>query len=113
VADLGRALGRGIDALEQSLDWLLGAMADPRLPGAASVPFLKLCGIVCGGWLMTDAARLAAARLADGAADDAFYQGKLASARFYGANVLPTAQALAEIVIGGTTAVAALDSAVF
>ena len=43
---------------------------------AVSVPFLKLCGLVIGGWLMARAADIAATRLDQGAADREFLDGK-------------------------------------
>jgi hypothetical protein len=76
---------------------------------AVSVPFLKLCGFVMGGWLMARAAVVAARRLADGAADREFLLGKLATTDFYATQVLPQSLALDAIVRHGSEAVAATD----
>ena len=65
---------------------------------AVSVPFLKLCGLTIGGWLMARAADIAAQRLAAGASDREFLEAKLASAHFYAAQVLPQVLALEQIV---------------
>jgi 3-(methylthio)propanoyl-CoA dehydrogenase len=69
-----------------------------------SVPYLKLCGVVLAGALMARAAVLAEAALA-AHADDAFYQAKLQSCRFYAEQVLPEALGLARVVKGGAGSV--------
>jgi butyryl-CoA dehydrogenase len=78
---------------------------------AVSVPFLKLCGFVMGGWLMARAAAVATRRLADGAADREFLLGKIATAEFYATQVLPQALALEAIVKHGSEAVSSTDTA--
>jgi alkylation response protein AidB-like acyl-CoA dehydrogenase len=81
----------------------------PDQAQAVAVPFLKLCGFVIGGWLMAKSAVLAAGKLTG--ADKDFYNSKLHSARFYAAQVLPTALGLARIVASGATSVTATDAA--
>jgi len=91
----------------------LGARRDPRALDAAfavSVPYLRLCGLVLGGWLMARAAHCAAARLATGAAEQRFLRGKLQSARFYCAQILPQALGLARTVACGGASVAEVDA---
>jgi hypothetical protein len=78
---------------------------------AVSVPFLKLCGVVIGGWLIARSADIAARQLAAGAADAEFLRGKLATARFYAAQVLPRALMLENIVSQGADSVAGTDAA--
>ena len=78
---------------------------------AVSVPFLKLCGITIGGWLMARAAEIAARKLAQGASDREFLQAKIASAHFYATQVLPQALSLEHIVLRGSEAVIAADAA--
>jgi hypothetical protein len=78
---------------------------------AVSVPFLKLCGFTIGGWLMARAADIAARRLAAGASDRTFLEGKLATAQFYATQVLPQVLALEQIVAQGGEAVVATDPA--
>ncbi len=77
---------------------------------AVSVPYLRLCGIVFGGWLMTRAAHIAAARIGAGKDDQAFMRAKLQSARFYAAQVLPQALALSRTVRTGAGAIAEADA---
>ncbi|HVN98719.1 MAG TPA: acyl-CoA dehydrogenase [Steroidobacteraceae bacterium] len=80
----------------------------PATAFAVSVPYLKLCGYVLGGWLMARAAHIAAARMGAGG-DAAFMRGKLLSARCYAAQVLPQALALSRIVRTGGASVAEAD----
>ncbi len=88
---------------------LLGGAQDRAL--AVAVPYLKLTGIVLGGWLHAKSAAVAAGKLAAGGADADFLRGKLATARFYAEHVLPGAEALARVVQGGGAAVAEVDAA--
>ena len=77
---------------------------------AVSVPFLKLCGLTIGGWLMARAAAIAAQRLIDGS-DREFHEGKIATARFYAMQVLPQTLALEQIIAQGSDAVVGTDAA--
>ena len=55
------------------------------------MPYLKLWGIVAGGWQMARAALIAKARLDGGAEDFDFYRAKIGTARFYAEHILPQA----------------------
>ncbi|MCC6170752.1 MAG: acyl-CoA dehydrogenase [Gammaproteobacteria bacterium] len=102
----------GVAALRGAVGTILEAMAgSPDRAFAVSVPFLKLCGIVMGGWLLTKSADVAARRLAAGDADREFLAAKLASARFYAEQVLPQAAALGRIVTQGAASVLEVDAA--
>jgi hypothetical protein len=73
------------------------------------VPFLKLLGIVAGGWQMARAALAARARVAGGSSDP-FYAAKIASARVYADHLMTQAPGLAQTVIeGGAGALALAD----
>jgi alkylation response protein AidB-like acyl-CoA dehydrogenase len=103
----------GVAELAQATKSLLGQLGSTQDRAlAVAVPYLKLTGIVLGGWLLAKAAAIAASRLAAGAADADFLRGKLATARFYAAHILPTAEALARVVQGGGAAVAEVDAAI-
>ncbi|MCW9002729.1 MAG: acyl-CoA dehydrogenase, partial [Rhodospirillales bacterium] len=107
VATMRNNLSRGISALEKATDWLLATYAsEPARAAAGSVPYLRLTGIVVGGWLMARAALAAAERLANGDGNPAFMQGKIATARFFADTYLPEAEGLVEIAAtGGAMAV--------
>jgi alkylation response protein AidB-like acyl-CoA dehydrogenase len=96
-------LGRATEALLKAL----ATRADLAL--AVSVPYLKLCGYVLGGWLLAKSAALAQA--GTGGAERDFYRAKIRTAAFYAAQVLPLAAALAQVVEAGAASVADTDAA--
>ena len=83
----------------------------PERALAVAVPLLRMTGHVLGGWLLAKSAAIAARQLAAGAADKAFLEGKVASARFYAAHVLPQAHALGRVVTDGAASVLDADAA--
>ena len=95
---------QSVALLESATQSLLGGMAAaPERGLAVAVPYMKLCGLVIGGWLLAKSAAIAAA--GRGAAGKAFYQSKIATARFYAAHVLPQAFGMAKIVEEGAASV--------
>jgi hypothetical protein len=114
VAAQHAALTRGVEALAQATQWVVRHFAAaPDAVAAVSVPYLKLWGVVAGGWLMARAAEICAADIAAGRGDAAFAGAKIATARFYAEHVLPQAAALSEEVVGGASSVLALAEAQF
>ncbi|HXY95568.1 MAG TPA: acyl-CoA dehydrogenase, partial [Steroidobacteraceae bacterium] len=104
-----RAALEGVAQLARASQALGKALATrPELALAVSVPYLKLCGYVAGGWLLARSAALAAARM-DGP-DREFYAAKVQTAAFYAAQVLPIAAALARVVEAGGASVADTDA---
>ena len=99
-----KALADGVKAVEDCVEFLVAAK-DPRQQFAGAVPFLKLMGVVAGGWQMARAA-LAAAK---GTGDESFDKAKIATARFYADHVLVQAPALRNTVINGAADVMALS----
>ncbi len=111
VAPIAAAATAAVERLGAVSRDLLGAMAsDPAHGGAVAVPYLKLAGLTLGGWLTVRGAQRAATLLAAPGADvdRGFLEGKLQSARFYAAQVLPQTLGLADVVRNGARAV--LDS---
>lgn len=101
-------LGAGIAAVEESVAYIVATYGrDIKAASVGSVPFLKLLGVVAGGWQMGRAALVAAEKLAAGSGDAAFYQTKIVTARFYADHVLAQAPGLAYAVMNG--AAGALD----
>ena len=106
---VGAALGQGVDALDQAVQFILAQFSqDVRQPLTGSVPFLELFGIVAGGWQMGRAALVAQQRLAEGSGDASFYQAKQLTTRFYADHVLSAAAGLAHAVVQGASSVIAL-----
>jgi alkylation response protein AidB-like acyl-CoA dehydrogenase len=103
-------LAAGAAAVGEAVEFILAkAGADPRVAFAGAVPFLKLMGIVAGGWQMARAALIAEQRLAAGAGDKPFYEAKIATARFFGDYLLTQASGLRASVVEGGAAVMALS----
>ena len=106
------ALGDAVAVLDGAIDWVLAThRQDQRATAAASVPMLKLLGVVAGGWQMACAALAAETELARGNTDTKFLRAKIATARFYAAHILPQAAALAHSACHGGAAT--LDDAAF
>ncbi|EPW8870035.1 acyl-CoA dehydrogenase C-terminal domain-containing protein [Pseudomonas aeruginosa] len=83
---------------------------DPREIGAASVEYLHLFGYTAYAYLW---ARMATAALRQREADPAFHDGKLATARFYFARILPRVHSLAAAVEAGSESLYGLEAEQF
>jgi hypothetical protein len=110
VAVIRTHLRRAVQDLAESTDWLLETFAgNPRRVAAGAAYYLKLTGIVAGGWLMAKAAMIAERRLVAGEGDSAFLRGKLISARFFADNFLTQSGALKTMFTEGAAALQTLD----
>jgi hypothetical protein len=110
---LAAALGHGIEALKQATDYIVGNYGkDVRTVAVGAVPFLRLMGIVSGGWMMARAALVAQGKIAAGEADP-FYPAKIATAHFYAEHAMSEAAGLAQEVVQGGASALALDEAMF
>ena len=101
------SLMRGAQATADAAEFIVARYGDDiRSVAVGAVPFLKLLGIVAGGWQMARAALACAAKVAAGDADP-FRPAKIATARFYADHVLAQAPGLAhQVVHGGAGALA-------
>ena len=103
------ALRAGRLALASAVDFMLAqGTARPAAVHAGAVPYLRLAGLVLGGWQM---ARALLAALRCEAEDPAFSRARIATARFYAESLLPQAGALQAVVLHGGDTVAGLDIA--
>ena len=119
-AELGKAAGEdmaatreafsaALTAAEECVSWMVIAYGnDIKAAHAGAVPFLKLMGIVCGGWQMARAALLARQRLTEGKGDKSFYEAKIKTARFYADHILTQAPGLRNTIVHGAAGVMAL-----
>ncbi len=111
---IARALESGIAALESGVDYLLATYKDDiKSASVGSVPFLKLLGIVAGGWQMARAALVARTKLEQGGVDEQFMQAKIVTSRFYADHVLSQASGLAYAVVNGAAGALALSEEQF
>jgi hypothetical protein len=72
------------------------------------VPYLKLAGIVLGGWQMARAALVADCKVNAGEGDADFMRAKIATARFFADHYLAQAGGLASSITEGSAGVLAL-----
>jgi alkylation response protein AidB-like acyl-CoA dehydrogenase len=101
-----RQLALGSDALEQVVDYVVSNVkSDIKGVFAGSVPYLKLAGIVLGGWQMARAALAAQKKLDAGEGDAAFYRAKLTTARFFADHILSQATGMRHSIIEGSAGV--------
>ena len=115
--DLGairNALAAGSQSLEEAVTFIVASSrSDVRAVFAGSVLYLKLAGVVLGGWQLARAA-LAARRLLDaGEGDAAFLSAKIATARFFADHVLSQAPALRHSIVSGAAGALALEDVQF
>ena len=108
---IGLRLAAATAALQNTIDWMVSTSAtNARTAYAGSVPYLKLWGVVAGGWQMARAAMIAVDKLARGEGNATFMRAKLATARFYAENLLPLADAYAQAAVTGSPAALALGA---
>jgi alkylation response protein AidB-like acyl-CoA dehydrogenase len=109
LAEIRSSLGNGARALSEAVDFIVvNYKSDPGAALAGAVPFLKLMGIVCGGWQMARAALVAEAKLRSNEGDAAFYRAKIVTAKFFASHILAQAPGLRDAIVNGGPAVMAL-----
>jgi hypothetical protein len=104
IQSLRAQLAAGAQAFGDCVQFIV-AEKNPLTAFAGAVPFLKLAGIVAGGWQMARAALAAEKSLSK---DKSFLEAKIATARFYGDHVLVQAPGLRDTVVKGASGVMAL-----
>ncbi|AUH51751.1 acyl-CoA dehydrogenase [Chromobacterium sp. ATCC 53434] len=85
----------------------MASLQDKDEAGAAASDYLRLLGHLTYAWLWARMAAVAHDSLGRG--EDAFYQAKIATARFYYAKLLPEAEALKASIKAGAKPLMALD----
>ena len=101
---IGSALATGTSALAESTDWIVGNNSLEAV-NAGAVPYLRLLGLVAGGWAMGRAAQVAVNYRNAGDDNSGFYRAKILTARFYAEHLLPETLSLAAVVIRGSSTV--------
>ncbi|MBC3872792.1 acyl-CoA dehydrogenase [Undibacterium flavidum] len=107
-------LAIGAKAMEDVVEFVVANFkSDIKAVFSGSVPYLKLAGVVLGGWQMARAALIAQAKLQAGGGDASFNQAKVATARFFADHILSTAQGLRTSIVDGSAGVLALSEEQF
>ena len=111
---IGVSLAAATAELQAAIDWMVPAYGQqPRAAHAGAVAYLKLWGLIAGGWQMGRAALVAADHVAAGEGDFRFMQAKIATARYYADTILPQVGALSHGIIHGGESALALAAEAF
>jgi alkylation response protein AidB-like acyl-CoA dehydrogenase len=111
VAAIKVQMNKAIDTLGEVSGWIgMSAMGDLNKAFACSVPYLKLWGIVAGGWQMARAAQISAEKIAAGDSDP-FYAAKIITAKFYVDHVLSQASWYQHTIVNGAEDVMTMTEA--
>ncbi len=103
---MARELLKAVDQAQIASNWILKHKdEDPRLPAAASVPFLMLMGTLTGGWLMAKASLKADAYINAKLGNRSFMKAKIITAAFYAEHHLPEVRKYASIIRNGSETV--------
>lgn len=110
LGEFTQPLAASLDQLDALTDWVLEqAKGNPNEIGAASVEYLHAFGYVAYAYMWARMAQ--AAQRGEG--DEGFYQGKLGTARFYFARLLPRVGSLVASVRAGSESLYLLDAQQF
>ncbi len=114
LAAIAAQLGAAADALDAVVGYVVrNVEAEIKQVFAGSVPYLKLAGIVLGGWQMARAALRAHQKLRADDGDRQFLQAKVATARFFADHYLSQAVAYRSAIVDGGASVMALEEGQF
>jgi 3-(methylthio)propanoyl-CoA dehydrogenase len=98
TADLAKPLGAALSEVRTLTEWMLTEGRTNVADGmAGATPYLRVLSTLVGGWLMARQAVLAASSTS-ASATDSFFSAKVATARFYLTQILPTVEGLYEQV---------------
>jgi 3-(methylthio)propanoyl-CoA dehydrogenase len=114
IATIRSQLAEAVGSFERCVDWIVAtSKGDAKAAYAGAVPFLKLGGLICGGWQMARAAAVATRKLSAGEGDPDFLRAKVSTARFYADHLLSQVAGLEHTVVRGASGVLALNDAQF
>jgi hypothetical protein len=115
MAPFTKSLKKGLNDLQAATMWLVqNGMANPDNAGAASTDYMHLFGLVSLGYMWGMMAKTAQDKLAAGAnGSSAFYEAKLATARFYMERLMPETSAHLARISSGADSMMALPEMAF
>ena len=105
------ALANGVSALREATHWIMShGLAEPTDALAGAAPYLRLFGLVIGGWLLIRSALAASRQLRNASGSEAvFLQDKIGTARFYTEQLLPQVAGLLPAVTAGAGSLFQVD----
>ena len=101
-SSMGQALLTGKEQLSEAGVWLGSRLAgQPNDAAAGSVPFMRLTGVIVGGYYLARSAQIAQQLLDSGKGDVDFLSYKIAVAKYYAEQILPTVAGLVPTITQG------------
>jgi len=114
LADLAERVGKANGELKAATMWFVqNGLANPDNAGAGAYHYMHIAGVVALGLMWLRMGRAAAAALAAGTEDAAFYEAKLVTARYFGERFTPDAGALRRKIEAGSEAMMAMPADMF
>ncbi|OBX20204.1 acyl-CoA dehydrogenase [Erythrobacter sp. QSSC1-22B] len=111
---LAEPLGKALAEQQASTMWFMSnAMQNPNHLGAGAHHYMHMMGIVTLGFMWLRMAKVAQTKLAEGADDAAFYEAKLATARYFMDRYLPDVGAFRRKIETGSDSMMALGEEAF
>lgn len=109
---MGEALSLSTGILEKTGNWIVTTNAPaPEEVAAGAVPFLRLMGLVCGGWLMIKSAARAQQKLSNNVGNAGFLKMKIVTAQFFVKHLLIQCDSLGKMVTdGGATIINTMEN---
>ena len=107
LAGIASRLSEATDALDEATQWIFANSGDIRDVLSGATPYLRMLGLVVGGWVLGKSA-LAATEWAAEGGDEAFCTEKVRTARWFADQQLP---AVAGLVPRATAGAALMDEA--
>jgi alkylation response protein AidB-like acyl-CoA dehydrogenase len=116
-----KAVGKLVEQLERAFGALQlctaqlaqSSLKDPEEAGAAATDYLRLIGLVAMGYMFVKSAKIAAEKAPTANGDQAFYEAKITSARFFVERILPQTTALFLAIKSGKASMMALGEDAF
>ncbi len=109
LKDMGKVLDSSVDVLETTSNWVVQTYGSaPEEVAAGAVPFLRLTGLVCGGWLLIRGAATAQNKIESGEGNPDFLRMKIITARFFVDHLLVQCASLGQTVMTGGSIIASV-----
>ena len=114
LGPLAEQLEKALGEQQAATMWFMqNAMANPNHLGAGAHHYMHIMGIVTLGLMWLRMAKVAQAKLAEGGEDKAFYEAKIATARYFMDRFIPDAGALRRKLEAGADSMMALGEEAF
>jgi butyryl-CoA dehydrogenase len=102
MAEYTKPLYAGLKSLKQASLWLAQkALSNKEEAGAASVDYHRMFSLVVIGYIWAKSAQIAIKALENGSTEKAFYESKIATAKFFLNKILPEHYALLAKITAG------------